>query len=220
MILAAGYDLADMDFIYRFQATSDDSPPWAGITFNQAVDSDDLAEQLKIKYPKCRTLRQRKHKATIEFLEQELERMRAKDPLTPTMITSVDLPLSERRQDRAKAYIEISPDRSRPQSSSGYTSRSHSGSIHSPAMSDPARLSTNTKYGPSRAIPNASSQQLVWSSQTGQPMRPKTKRKMTAEERKAYKKTREQGACESCRKQKARVLTASHIQCTSFWFGA
>jgi hypothetical protein len=211
MVLVSRRDSSGMDFIHRFQPTSDDSPPWAGISFNQAVDSDDLADRLKTKYPECRTLRERKHKATIEFLEQELKRMRTRDPVTPTMITPVDLSLPERRHEQAKAYIEISSDRSRPQSSSSYTSPSHSGSLHSPAMSDRARLSTSMKSGPSRAAQNASSQQLVWNSQTGQPMRTKTKRKMTADERKAYKKTREQGACDACRKQKARVLIASRI---------
>ena len=212
-------DLLEMDFIHRLQPTTDDSPPWAGIYFKQEVDSDDLAAQLKSKYSELRTLRERKHRAAIDFLLQELERMRTKDPTTPTVLNTSEPPLSTRRQDESKSYIEISPDCSRPQSASSYTSPSLSGSVHSPAMSDRARLSASTKNGPSRPFSlNTSSQQLVWNSQTGQTMRPKTKRKMTVEERKAYKKTREQGACDACRKQKARVLTTSHIRCATLGF--
>jgi hypothetical protein len=196
-----------MEFIQRYQATADESPPWAGISFKHPVDSDVLAEQLKSAYPKCRTLRERKHQATIDFLVEELERMRTKDPTTPTVLASVDLPFDGIRQDVTKGYIEISSDRSRPQSASGYTS-SVSGSVHSPGMVDPAR--TNASAGVSSkpwTTPSAiNSQQIVWNSHNGQSMRPKTKRKMTLEERKAYKKTRAQGACDSCRKQKARVL--------------
>jgi hypothetical protein len=212
MILAvSGHIPLDMEFIHRFKATSDDSPPWAGISFKQDVDSDDLAEQLKRKYSQLRTLRERKHKATIDFLIQELSCMRTKEPTTPTVPDSADLALPARRQDESKAYIEISPDCSRPQSASSYTSPSLSGSVHSPAKSECMRMNTSTLPGASRPpVATTSSQHLVWNSHNGEPMRPKTKRKMTVEERKAYKKTRKQGACFVCRKQKARVLTASY----------
>ncbi|KAF2679660.1 hypothetical protein K458DRAFT_115724 [Lentithecium fluviatile CBS 122367] len=206
-----GHELSNMAFIHRDQPTTDETPPWAGISFIHPVDSDTLAEQLKRAYPKCRTLRERKHQAAIDFLVGELDRMRAKDPTTPTILASIDVALSERRQDDSKAYIEISSDRSRPQSASSYTSPSLSGSVHSPRMRDCARLSASTgaSSGPQQpAKPSSQPQQFVWNSHDGQSMRPKTKRKMTMEERKAYKRTREQGACDACRKQKARCTHA------------
>jgi hypothetical protein len=204
---------SDMEIIQRYERTADESPPWAGISFRYPVDSDLLAEQLKgaYPYPKFQTLRERKHQAAIDFLLVELGQMRSKGPSTPTVLTSTDPPLDEGRQDAVKAYIEISSDRSRPQSASGYTS-SLSGSVHSPGMIDRAKLSTSMSANPGsprHTQPATNPQQIVWNSLNGQSMRPKTKRKMTLEERKAYKKTREQGACDACRKQKARVYTAS-----------
>jgi hypothetical protein len=202
-------DFFDMDFIHRFQATPEGSPPWVGISFKEGVESDELAAQLKEKYPspEYKTLRERKHKATIDFLIWELERMTTKDPSTPSISKALDLASSPGLQNEMRTCIEISPDRSRPQSASSYTSPSHTGSVHSPATSDRGMLGGKPKAGVVSSPPHSTSQQLVWNSQTGQLMRPKTKRKMTVEERKAYKKTREQGACDACRKQKARVFT-------------
>lgn len=52
---------------------------------------------------------------------------------------------------------------------------------------------------------SANTQHFVWSAHDGRPMQPKTKRKMTLEERSAYKETRKRGACERCRRQKGKV---------------
>ncbi|KAK3202138.1 hypothetical protein GRF29_161g263335 [Pseudopithomyces chartarum] len=70
-----------MDFILRQQATSDELPPWAGIIFKDPVDSDTLSEKLRAAYPSCRTLRERKHQAAIDFLQEELHRMQYGTPI-------------------------------------------------------------------------------------------------------------------------------------------
>ncbi|KAF2792863.1 hypothetical protein K505DRAFT_386721 [Melanomma pulvis-pyrius CBS 109.77] len=68
-----------MSYITRTQPTTDETPPWQGISFTCPVGSDLLADRLKYAYPDCKTLRQRKHQAAINFLAAELEEMKSKD---------------------------------------------------------------------------------------------------------------------------------------------
>ncbi|KAF2638839.1 hypothetical protein P280DRAFT_63413 [Massarina eburnea CBS 473.64] len=199
-----------MDFIHRHQRTTDETPPWNGIVFKLPVDSDELAEKLKIAYPNCRTLRERKHQATSDFFAEELKRMQSKD-LTPfTTTNSAEPSVSDYPQDASKAYSQAFSDRSRPQSASGYTSPSVAGSVDSPLVerAKPSiSISTSPRMQPSTAptmMMSTNAQQFVWSAHDGKSLRPKTKRKMTLEERSAYKETRKRGACDKCRRQKGR----------------
>ncbi|KAF1957676.1 hypothetical protein CC80DRAFT_547570 [Byssothecium circinans] len=195
-----------MDFIQRHQPPTDESPPWSGIFFKFPVDSDILAERLKLAYPTCRTHRERKHQATIDFFSEELQRMRSKEVTPFSTIKSAEPSLPELSQDAAKVYSQAFSDSSRRPSASGGTSPSVVGSMDSPLV-ERVRPIISAGLSPTLqppTTPTANAQQFVWNARDGKSMRPKTKRKMTVEERSAYKETRKRGACDKCRKQKGR----------------
>ncbi|KAG9195999.1 hypothetical protein G6011_01120 [Alternaria panax] len=176
--------------IKRIHPTSDETPPWAGMSFIQPVDSDALHELLKHQYPQCASLRQRKHMAAIDFLRRELESMQNEtagtSPGDQTRIspqTSLSAPekLGERKHQRS-----ISP------------SLSQSSSYRSPTLlkHHPQQSPAMKKMG--------TGQQHVFSIVDGLAMQPKKKRKMTPAERSAYKTTRKVGACDKCKRQKGK----------------
>jgi len=193
-----------MDFITRQQRTSDDLPPWAGITFRDPVDSDALAEKLRAAYPNCKTLRERKHRATIDFLSEELAEMQSKSAATLS---------PDATPENSKAYNDPFSDHSRPASASASVSPLGSEAMRSPVLAERLRKESITGFNlesqqqqQPTTSPTNSAQQFVWSAHDGRSMRPKTKRKMTVEERSAYKETRKRGACDKCRRQKGKVL--------------
>jgi hypothetical protein len=202
-----------MDFIYRIKPTTDESPPWVGISFILPVDSDMLSEKLKLAYPQCRTLRERKHQATLDFFVAELRQMQSKDlsPFTTANFSGSDIAAPS--HGNTKPYSYTLSDTSRPQTVSRYSSPSVPGSEDSPRPTQRAKpVSIGINPHVQRAItPTKNSQQFVWSAHDGKSMRPKTKRKMTSQERSAYKETRKRGACESCRRQKGKVFTVTFL---------
>lgn len=211
MILAhPGQIRPDMEFICRLQPTTDEAAPWEGIFFKFPVDSDDLSEGLKSAYPspQCRTLRERKHQAAIDFLQAELHRMRKRESAAQVANIVADLPSPNAGQGAENPYVELSSDHSRSQSSCSGTSPSFSEPLNSPGLVERAKSATNAGASPrwpGPTTPSTNAQQFVWSAHDGRNMRQKTKRKMTMEERSQYKETRKRGACEKCRKQKGRV---------------
>ncbi|KAL1608156.1 hypothetical protein SLS60_003095 [Paraconiothyrium brasiliense] len=93
-----------MDFILRQQLTSDELPPWAGIVFKYPVDSDTLSEKLREAYPDCKTLRERKHRAAIDFLSAELSRMQAGNSNTDAIcLDNFRFPAQEPAPDASKS---------------------------------------------------------------------------------------------------------------------
>lgn len=156
------------------------------------MDSDPLAESLKVAYPECRTLRERKHCATIDFFLGELAQMR-----------SQTLEVYRKQSD-------VISENSRKSSASGC---SPSSTVTSPAIGEiPENSPSNqSQVSYAHAESNASAsgpQQIIWSALNGESMQLKTKRKMTADERSAYKETRKRGACDKCRRLKGRVITS------------
>jgi hypothetical protein len=192
------------EFIQRHQPTSDELPPWTGIKFILDVDSDKLSADLLRAYPKCGTLRERKHKAVIDFLVWELGRMRLKDSSPLADIASPQAAISETVGTHSKVCIEISPD---PQLASTRTSPSVSESMPSTIIVD--QSGTMEKPGTGKvSSPATNPQQFVWNARSGQSLQPKTKRKMTTEERNIYREVRRKGACSTCKKQKGKVLSS------------
>lgn len=212
-------------FIFRRRPTPEGSSPWEDIFFIYPVESDELSQALRDAYPQCSTLRERKHQAVIDFLSEELRQMKCKAPDPSPVFSNADLPQHAQRDDLSAFNDELS-NSSRQHSTSTCTSPSVS-SVRSSVIADrsarhaaflmaynaePA-VSTITKPtadpGASGKVNSAvAAQQFVFSAHDGRAMRPKTKRKMTLEERSAYKETRKRGACDKCRRQKGRVLSA------------
>ncbi|CAI6333593.1 unnamed protein product [Periconia digitata] len=195
-----------MSFIHRQHPTTDESPPWDGIAFRLPIDSDLLAESLKSKYPHHRTLRQRKYQATIDFFLGELSQMQSRDSISVPMLRSGGLLLNDQPIPTSATFIPAVSDQSRPQSASECTSPSIKGSSTSPQslefLNPGSSLASNTNLQPPTTT--SSSSHFVWNAHDGRAARPKTKRKMTVEERSAYKETRKRGACSRCRKQKGK----------------
>lgn len=195
--------------IKRKLQTTDQTSPWDGICFVHDVDSDDLADALRTAFPRCRTLRERKLAATIDFFQHELAATYHGDNIPVSMKTP---PLSvvpgmspaafntpmETDEDQLSAVLLPPP--------SPIVSRSSAAYRHSPAQTP---LSIAFPADPTLA---ATSTQLVFSSLDGRPMPQKTKRKMTKDERDAYKATRKRGACLRCKRQKGKVGALDRLQ--------
>ncbi|PVI03132.1 hypothetical protein DM02DRAFT_268172 [Periconia macrospinosa] len=197
-----------MDFIYRQHPTTDESPPWAGIAFKLPIDSDILAEKLRSAYPERRTLRERKHQATIDFFMGELSQMQSKDSPTITIAKPFGAVISGPPPYTSTVFSSPVPTHSRPQTASGCTSPSFKETSSSPRpieyFKPTVSLAPSTSFQPPTTTSTTSSSQFVWNAHDGRAARPKTKRKMTIEERSAYKETRKRGACSKCRKQKGK----------------
>jgi hypothetical protein len=186
-----------MDLIDREHPTSDDKPPWAGMVFKQRVYSDDMLESLKRRYPQGANLRERKHMAAIEFLQQELRDMQASEaaliPTTHPTISIPDVALHDRKCQR-----NISPP------------CSPTAIYPLPDVKDKCyhgRNPTNTPFlNEPLNIPNSVLGREIVFSIADEPIVQRQKRKkMTATEKISYKRMRRIGACDSCKRQKAKV---------------
>lgn len=196
-----------MPLIRRIQPTSDATPPWAGISFVEPVDSDALHEHLKMSYPQCATFRERKHMATIDFLTAELHQMQSKGCNSTSVEHTVE-------------YQALAHPQSPSLSSEGFGGRSRQGSVALSQMSlsstqlstcmehalhDRHSSTTAARVPPMRPSTGDFGQHIVFNAVDGRTMKPKTKRKMTTEEKNAYKETRKRGACPKCKRQKGKV---------------
>lgn len=169
-----------MDLIIREHPTSDDTPPWKGMAFRQPVYSDAMLECLKTRYPQGANLRERKHLAAIEFLEQELREMRAKEAAL----------ISSSYREGFVQDVTLTDSQHRENGSSPYASFS---SFPLPAFTDEYRLDSN--FG----------QEIVFSLADRPVTEGKKRKKMTQEEKDDYRKTRKLGACDNCKRHKAKV---------------
>lgn len=207
------------NIIRRFQSTSDETPPWAGISFVQPIDSDQLSEQLKGFYPEGKTLRQRKHMAAIDFLQRELEQMQSQTSSAPDATENADRLSTSSPRSEMHSFREPYVQDSRPQSAASQTPPSVASSQASPRLAERTRQTANgtlTSGPPSPLKRISGSQTFVFSALDGKPMQPKTKRKMTTQERHAYKETRRRGACENCKRTKAKVCFPPQLNTSRF----
>jgi len=67
-----------MQLIKRVRLSNEGTPPWAGISFIHPIDSDELHDLLKGRYPQYTTVRERKQKAVIDFVLAKLREMQTK----------------------------------------------------------------------------------------------------------------------------------------------
>jgi hypothetical protein len=198
--------LAGMPLIERVELTSDETPPWTGMAFTLPVDSDRLSEDLKREYPQCSTLRERKHMAAIDFLRAELHFMQSK---SSTRTFEEDEFLAT--PGATSTCSDALDDRSRRDSTSSHLSPVNITQDDGTLMHDLHQTETNispnvtTAFIPS--IPDTA-QQFVFSVVDGRSLKPKTKRRMTREEKAAYRTTRKHGACPTCRRQKGKVCNS------------
>jgi hypothetical protein len=177
------------------------------MSFAQPVDSDDLHENLKklYPYPQYTTLRQRKHMAAIDFLKQEFREMQSTDAYV------IKRPISNNPSHGNLRAFDPSGEalngRKLPRVLSG--SLSPTGSTQSSTIKDhhEGHQDYPNSFTQPQPLPTpmGAGQQIVFSLASGHTMQPKKKRKMTTEEKMAYKKTRRHGACSKCKRQKGKV---------------
>ncbi|USP78583.1 hypothetical protein yc1106_05857 [Curvularia clavata] len=185
-----------MDLIDREHPTSDDKPPWSGMVFRQRVYSDAMLESLKRRYPQGANLRERKHMAAIEFLQQELREMQEKEAALATEVHSpASTPDAEFFDGKNLSSISppCSPTTQRPLPA--ITNECYQGRI--------APNATLLKQPPSMSS-TMSGQEFVFSVVEGPIVQRRKRKKMTATEKIAYKQMRRVGACDSCKRQKAK----------------
>jgi hypothetical protein len=182
--------------IKRLQHTSDETPPWDGISFVQPVGSDRLSDELKRAYPGCTNLRQRKHMATIAFLQYELMQMQSAIPTS--RVSESEYPATPEESSLSNDNLDDNSRQSSvpvSQTSLRKTQAWPGGTPNTTQSQDPASSVAH------------SSQQIVFSVSDGHTLQPTTRRTMTKEEKLAYRKTRKRGACSTCRRQKGKVST-------------
>jgi len=132
--------------------------------------------------------------------------MQSGNPITdPVSMNKFRIPTQEPSPEISKANVEMLSEGSEHLSASACTSPSVVESVLSPKLAERTRNESRATADLEQTQPT-SAQQFVWSAHDGRSMRPKTKRKMTVEERSAYKETRKRGACDKCRRQKGRVV--------------
>ncbi|KAL6160279.1 hypothetical protein ACJQWK_09193 [Exserohilum turcicum] len=192
-----------MDLIGREHPTSDDKPPWAGMVFKQKVYSDAMLELLKRRYPQGANLRERKHMAAIEFLQQELREMQAEEAAlgsqTYPNVLVTDVVLHGRKHQGS-----ISPP---PSPTTSY---------QPPAVTDDNYHGMKVVNAMSLKRPSAASntspgQEIVFSVADGPIAQRQKRKKMSTTEKIAYKQMRKIGACDSCKRQKAKCTHASGV---------
>ena len=200
-----------MAIIRRFHPTSDVTSPWEGIAFTDPVDSDALHEKLLRAYPQCSGRSERKLAATIDFFMAELRQMKSKDPKSGAPdyfneLYALASPQSPAFSGRARGIYSrresISSSLSRV-SSTGLSASAERNVTHSNVPST-SYISKSAKSSTSHI-----GQHLIFSAVDGHTVKPKKKRKMTSEEKTAYKKTRIAGACSECKKMKSKVYELS-----------
>ncbi|EUC29970.1 hypothetical protein COCCADRAFT_7920 [Bipolaris zeicola 26-R-13] len=185
-----------MDLIDREYPTSDDKPPWYGMIFKQSVYSDAMLESLKRRYPEGANLRERKHMAAIDFLQQELKNMQASEAALisktrPTNlmpeVASHDCQHQRTGSPPYSPTAQLSP----PNITDGYHGR---------------RSPTNKVFleQPPTVPSNASGREIVFSIANRPLVQRQRRKKMTASEKISYKQMRKIGACDSCKRQKAK----------------
>ena len=159
-------------------------------------------------YPNCRTLRERKHQATVDFFTGELRNMQWKDAVPVTSTRSSGSDHIDSGPERSISCSQAILVKDRPGSAPGANSLS---AVRLPEVNavKPVNPITTTDQTKFQNPPAAKPHQIVWNAHNGKSMLPKTKRKMTLEERSAYKETRKRGACEKCRRQKGRVVAST-----------
>jgi hypothetical protein len=196
----------DTPLIERLELTSDETPPWSGLAFTSPVDSDRLSEDLKRRYPQCSTLRERKHMAAIDFLKAELCLMQSRIAIS-NMKQNGYLATPEATNPQSDSI----DDRSRRDSTSSRQSMSSTTHTEPCRQKIEPKTALNITTTPVLSLTD-SAQQFVFSVFDGRSRKPKTKRRMTREEKVEYKATRKHGACPTCRRQKGKV---SHPRPTS-----
>jgi hypothetical protein len=192
-----------LSLLTRSERASEGMPPWAGIGFVHPIDSDELAEDLKRTYPTGRTLRERKHMAIIDFFTEELRQMQqGRSVATVTtgrvaLYSAVPPVLHHQVLDDRALRCQHSP------SPAGSTCSAAAVSAESPGQHR-----SMVAVAPLEAV---SGKQFVFSAADGKLMHSKTKRKMTLDEKTAYKETRRRGACPKCKRQKEKVSMAGVV---------
>jgi hypothetical protein len=148
------------------------------------------------------------HLAAIEFLTQELEEMQPGFRRNPGSHDQLDNISISSPQSEMNGFRTTCVDGSRPHSTAPRTPQSATSSLASQSLAERSRYSVDhAQAGGAPPLANVTtSQTYVFSAVDGTPMQPRTKKKMSTQERKDYKETRKRGACEKCRKTKAKVF--------------
>jgi hypothetical protein len=176
----------DSELLIRTGPPIEGQPLWAGIAFVHPIDSDELAECLKRRYPGYGTHRQRKLRAVIDFLGNELYKLQQEQSQMST----------NNRRSASYSSTHLYP----PEGLASLCLQSPTGSMRSAELSEQLPQTGNISL-----VDVISPEQHVFDSRDGQIPNHRKKRKMTQAEKIAYRETRQRGACRKCKAAKARV---------------
>lgn len=167
------------------------------MVFKQRVYSDALLESLKRRYPQGANFRERKHMAAIEFLQQELREMQAMEAsLVPEAHSTVSAPDMAFYDHKHQGSISPPSSPTAPFSLPAVTNECYQGKNFTGT--------TLMKGSPSTSSMMAG-HEIIFSVVDGPIVQRRNRKKMTETEKIAYKQMRRVGACDSCKRQKAKV---------------
>ncbi|KAF2840149.1 hypothetical protein M501DRAFT_1002440 [Patellaria atrata CBS 101060] len=185
----------------------------AKLIWEPSLESDELYDALKEAFPYLDTHQKRKKQAVLEFLHQELEETTL-DPIIESISSS------RSTQSPAMPMFNIdTPSTSTEYPSTVYSyAKSASSSSSSSPSSDGATGSTHPpspmeSFSSLKAPASMQEMTSVWNAGPNREVKIHTRRNMTEQERVEYRKRREVGACDLCRKRRRKckhnVLTTS-----------
>lgn len=154
-----------------------DAQPWTGLEFRYPYHSDALFDKLRKRYPEGQDIRERMGLALIDFLKNELEQMRTSQAASGPAAF----------EQHEKDTIPYFPIAENPPE----------------ADANLCHPKTNLQDGiftEPHGLDNPSSH-IVFSI-SDQPVMKRHRKKMSSQERINYKRVRETGACDSCKRRK------------------
>lgn len=157
-----------------------DAQPWTGLEFRYPYHSDALFDKLRKRYPEGQDIRERMGLALIDFLKNELEQMRTSQAASGPAAF----------EQHEKDTIPYFPIAENPPE----------------ADANLCHPKTNLQDGiftEPHGLDNPSSH-IVFSI-SDQPVMKRHRKKMSSQERINYKRVRETGACDSCKRRKNKV---------------
>ncbi|KAF2463907.1 uncharacterized protein BDR25DRAFT_105396 [Lindgomyces ingoldianus] len=197
-----------LQFVKRYPTSTNEQTPWTGLTFTLDIGSDIFWEKLKNAYPSITDHKQRKHKAVIEFLEAELQDMKMKERQRAGGTVNVESENLTSPKSFSTDFFDALGNESGPGSASPRSGTSSAASPHQESQpGDLPQSNQNQDVGSGPLPPptqTSSGQTIVFSAYDGTTVQPKTRKKMTLEERRAYAETRKRGACPRCKQSKGR----------------
>jgi hypothetical protein len=185
----------------------DANNPSAGLAFSPPVESDELFDELRAAHPSFKTHAQRKRKAILDFLFTELQNEAG--GYIPATITASN-PQSRiipalPRPDRDDFHASVSGSDSQYSTANSPVSNVSPPMLRSTQVPTPVPTITSSPKT-ATSVPAMENMVSIWRTSDGRAPTRKRRRQMNDRERQQYKRKRQEGACDSCKLHKRKVL--------------